>query len=137
MWPWKRTPKPSETSLLCLTITKLAAELQAQSESHRKLSEKLLTLAEEKDKQIKLVLESRFEERVEMWPPRVTPPQILDNPEHLSDVSEMSESETEKEMEKVTARQREADSALEASLKEELADIAREHAEAHDFSVGI
>lgn len=130
MW-WPFTRKPSETSLLCLTITKLAAEIQLQSESNRKMSEKLLAAVTEKDAQIKLVLESKFQQYVVQSPARETPKQEPESIEHLSDVSEMSEASAEAEVIKNTKASNQADTELEALLLEEFEEIAQEHAEAH------
>jgi hypothetical protein len=131
MWPFKRTPKPSETAELLKTVTKLAAEVALNSEANRKMSEKLLELAASKDAQIKLVLESKFQQYVVMAPARDTPAQEPESFEHLADVSEMSEQTAEDEVEKATARQRKADEELEQALRGEYEELAAEHEASH------
>lgn len=131
MWPFKRTPKQSELSLLANSLTKLSAEVIAQSEANRKMSEKLLDLAASKDAQIKLVLESKFQQYVVMAPARDIPPPVPESYEHLADVSEMSEQTAEDEVEKATARQKKADEELEQALRANFDELAAEHATSH------
>ena len=128
---WNRTPKPSETSLLCHTITKLAAELSAQSEANRELAKHLLATISEKDQQIKLVLESKFEQRVIAFPAR---PQIVAEPESLEHLSEteMSAESIDAAIEQDNRRYESATNTLAEELSQEFAEIAREHLEAHE-----
>jgi hypothetical protein len=118
------TRKPSEVSELISLVADLAKNLQKQSET-------ILELAREKDRQIKMVLESKFQPFVQMMPPRVEQPREPESFEHLADVSEMSEATADAEMERATKREREADASLEEALREEFQSIAQEQAEAH------
>ena len=124
----KRTPKPSSESAILATLNSVVAELAAS----RKLTEKVIELAAQKDAQIKLVLESKFQNYVVMHPARPKAEEIPETFEHLADVSEVSANAAEDEMEASTAAQRKADAALEAALAEEFTKIAAEHAEAHE-----
>jgi len=128
-WPFTR--KQSETLKLLETVSNLAGELAAQSQANRAFAEKLLALAAEKDAQIKLVLESKFQNYVQMMPARPAEPREPESIEHLSDVSEMSEVSAEEQVEKSTKRERDADEALEAALRGEFEELSKEHAEAH------
>jgi hypothetical protein len=94
-------------------------------------SEKLLELAQQKDAQIRMVLESKFQPFVQMMPPRIEQTRQPESFDHLADVTEMSEEVAEAEMERATRREREATAALEESLREEYQAIAQEQAEAH------
>lgn len=122
---WNRTPKPSVTSLLCLTITKLAAELSAQVEANRELAKHLLATISEKDQQIKLVLESKFEQHVIAFPaaprPRIEPEDL----QHLSE-TEMSPESTQAAVHQDTKAYQNATAELEKQLAEEFAEIAKE-----------
>jgi hypothetical protein len=128
---WNRTPKPSETSLLCLTITKLAAELSAQSEANRELAKHLLATISEKDQQIKLVLESKFEQRVVSYPVYTG---IKREPEDLSSLSEteMSAESTQAAIDQDNERYETASKTLAEELSREFAELAKEHVEAHE-----
>jgi len=123
MW-WPFTQKPSEVSELIKLVSDLTRHQQLQSD-------KILELAREKDRQIKMVLESKFIPYVQMMPPRAEKPSEPDSIEHLADVSEMSEETAEAEVERATRREREATANLEESLRQEYESIAQEHAEAH------
>lgn len=129
MWPWKRTPKPSETSQLCQAITDLAKELRAQSQSQRELSARLLDLVSEKDAQIKVVLESKFQHYVTAFPPRIEKPAEPENIEHLADVSEVSEQAAEDAMITSTTKSNQATTELEKQLRDDFLELAQEHAE--------
>lgn len=127
MWFSKRTPKPSETALLVETITKLTAELLAQSQDNRQTDKALLEMLKERDAQIRLVLEAKFEQRVVMYPPKTEAAPEPADTEHLQDVSEMSESEATRQVEKSTQGYKQATVDLEESLRE----LAEEHQAAH------
>lgn len=130
MWPFKGTPKPSETSLLCSTITELATELRLQAESYRKLSEKLLDMNSEKDSQIRLVLESKFQQYVVS--PTVGAIQgEPESTEYLADVSEMSEASAEIQAAKDTKRYNVASEEFEKELEAEFLELAAEHENSH------
>jgi hypothetical protein len=128
---WNRTPKPSETSLLCLTITKLAAEISAQSEANRELAKHLLATISEKDEQIKLVLESKFEQRVIAFPATPRPRIVPEDFQHLSE-TEMSPESTQAAVDSDNKAYQKATEDLEKDLAEEFAQIFREHTEAHE-----
>ena len=135
MWPFKRTPKQSETSLLLATVSSLAAEMVAQSESSRRISTELLARLTERDAQIRMVLESKFQQYVTMAPARTEKPQEPESTEYLADVSEMSEASAEAMVEKNTRDSKAADETLKDALAEEFEALAVEHAEAHRETV--
>lgn len=135
---WKRTPKPSETALLLSAVTHLTAQVISQAESQRKMSEKLLAAVEEKDNQIRMVLESKFQPYVTVLPERKDKPQEQEDPQYLSDVIEMSEQSAEAEVIKATTAYNNAETELAKQLawtpeelEEGFQDLAKEHAEAH------
>jgi hypothetical protein len=127
MW-WRSMQKPSEVSELIKLVADLTRNLQAQSD-------KILELASEKDRQIRMVLESKFVPYVQMIPERREKPSEPDNIEHLADVSEMSEEVAEAEVERATKRERDATAVLDQYLQEEFQSIAQEHAEVHGEKV--
>lgn len=127
----RSTRKPSELTELLNVVLKLTAELQAQSESNRKTSEKLLEALTERDAQIRLVLESKFQPMIQMVPTRTEPKQEPDSIEHLADVSEVSEASAEAEMVKSTKAFNQASATLEQDLTVEFTELAREHAQSH------
>ncbi len=103
------------------------------------MSEKLLEAVQEKDAQIRVVLESKFQQAVAFYPPRPEEKREPESAEYLADVSEMSEASAEQEAIKATTRYREASAEAEkamaydaqAEIIEELEAIQAEHAEAH------
>lgn len=131
MWFRKRTPKPSETELLLGTISQLATEVKEQSAAQRDLSSKLFGLLTERDAQLRIMLESRFESRIEMYPPK---PPIVQQPEdtqHLEDVTGISEASATHLVEKDTAAYNKATETLEEDLEVEFAILATEHQAHH------
>lgn len=131
MWPFKRTPKPSDATVLADLAMRLAGQLERQSQSSQNLNQKFLASIAEKDAQIRLVLESKFQQYVTSYPPRPERPQAPEDIEHLSDVSEMSESSVENQMEKNTTAYNKASDTLAEELQREFLEIAQEHAKAH------
>lgn len=131
MWRWKSTKKQSETSLLTSTIEMLAAELRQQSESQRKLSEKLLDLVTERDAQIRLVLESKFEQRIVMQPARQEAREEPADTAYLQDVTEMAKESTVIGVDKDSKAYTEATAELETELSREFEELAAEHTAAH------
>ena len=131
----KRTRRQSKTSPLIRALTNLTKELIAQSKANREFAEKLIVLAQEKDAQIKLVLESKFQEFVTTYPKRPEVPKVPEDPQALSDVTEVSEETAEAEMVASNTREKAATKSLEESLEEEFQEIAKEHAEAHGQQV--
>ena len=128
---WKRTPQPSEVEQLCNTIRDLAKEVIAQSAANGQLTQKLLAALSEKDAQIRSVLDSQFQQRVTLFPPRPQPVIAPEDLEHLSDVTEMSEQATKEALEQSDRGYQQATVELKSALGEELAEIMREHEEAH------
>jgi hypothetical protein len=121
---WKRTPKPSESPALHEII-------REQSKALASLSQQLALLLAERDAQIRLVLESKFQPYVQMMPARETPKVEPDPIEHLADVSEMTEESAETEAVKATTRYNAAEAEFQKQLDAELEDLQKEHEEAH------
>jgi len=128
---WKRTPQPSEVEQLCNTIRDLAKEVIAQSAANGQLTQKLLAALSEKDAQIRSVLDSQFQQRVTVFPPRPQPPSYPGNIQDLNDVSEMSEESAKELIDQVNANYKNATDRMEEEFKKEFLSIATEHEEDH------